>query len=148
MNRRSYKQRLSDIFRRLDAADGLVCLQVLVTEDMIREGEFPPNNVLPGVSRSCKSIIPEEPSHAEASAAVLSTDTLMMVVPSDHIQRCEVVYKRRHSGRSDKKPVEDQEVMAALVDEGCADELIVDPHPLECYGKVLCTPTEVVADLS
>ncbi|MFS7943795.1 hypothetical protein Hanom_Chr06g00504441 [Helianthus anomalus] len=148
MSRRSYKQRLSDIFRRLDAADGLVRLQVLVTEEMIRGEGVPHDDVLPRVSRSCKSIIHEEPSHVEASAAVLSADTLIRAFPPDHIQRCEVVYERRRRNRSGKKPVEDQEVMAAPVDEGNADELIVDPHPLECYGEVLHTPAEVKADLS
>ncbi|MFS8028681.1 hypothetical protein Hanom_Chr16g01513271 [Helianthus anomalus] len=54
MSRRSYKQRLSDIFRRLDAADGLVCLQIPVTEEMIRGEGVPPDDVLPRVSRSVR----------------------------------------------------------------------------------------------
>ncbi|MFS7889191.1 hypothetical protein Hanom_Chr00s000003g01604051 [Helianthus anomalus] len=148
MSRRSYKQRLSDIFRRLDVADGLVRLQVLVTEYMIREEEVPQDNVVPRVSRSCKSVIHEEPSYAEASAAILSTDTLMRAFPPDRLQRCGAVFERRCGGRSGKKPVDDQEVMAAPVDEGNTDELIVDPHPLECYGEVLRTPAEVVTYLS
>ncbi|MFS8031639.1 hypothetical protein Hanom_Chr17g01548231 [Helianthus anomalus] len=148
MSQRSYKQRLSDIFRRLDAADGLVRLQVLVTEYMIRGEEVPHDNVLPRVSRSCKIIIHEEPSHVEANVAVLSADTLMRAFPSDLLRRCGIVYERRRGGRSGKKPVKDQEVKAAPVDEGNTDELIVDPHLLECYGEVLHTPTEVVANLS
>ncbi|MFS7918284.1 hypothetical protein Hanom_Chr03g00199231 [Helianthus anomalus] len=62
MSRRSYRQRLSDIFRRLDVADGLVRLQISVTEEMIQGERVPPGDVLPRVSRSCKSIIYEEPS--------------------------------------------------------------------------------------
>ncbi|MFS7889176.1 hypothetical protein Hanom_Chr00s000003g01603891 [Helianthus anomalus] len=148
MSRRSYKQRLSDIFRRLDAADGFVRLQVLVTEDMIRGEEVPHDNVVPWVSRSCKSVIHEETSYAEASAAVLSANTLMRAFPPDRLQRCGVVYERRRGGRSSKKPVDDHEVMAAPMDEGTTNKLIVDPHPLECYGEVLRTPAEVVTDLS
>ncbi|MFS7952718.1 hypothetical protein Hanom_Chr07g00610211 [Helianthus anomalus] len=94
------------------------------------------------------SIIYEEPSPAEASVAASSTDTLMKVIPSDHIQRCGLVYERRRGGHSGKNPVEDQEVMDALVDEGNIDKLIIDPHLLECYGEVLHTPAEVMATLS
>ncbi|MFS7913168.1 hypothetical protein Hanom_Chr02g00138661 [Helianthus anomalus] len=125
MSRRSYKQRLSDIFRSLDATDGLVRLQVLVIEDMIRGEEVPLDNIVPRASRSCKSVIHEEPSHAESSAAVLSTDTLMRVCPPDRLRRCGVVYERRRGGRSGKKPIDDQTMMAAPVDEGNTDELIL-----------------------
>ncbi|MFS7964542.1 hypothetical protein Hanom_Chr08g00751571 [Helianthus anomalus] len=115
---------------------------------MIRGGGVPLDEVLPRVNRSCKSIINGEPSHAEASDAVLSADTLIRAFPSDHIQRSEVVYERRRGSRSGKKSAEDQEVVVAPVDEGNTDELIVDPHLLEYYGEVLHTPAEVKADLS
>ncbi|MFS8008150.1 hypothetical protein Hanom_Chr14g01269321 [Helianthus anomalus] len=133
-DRRSYKQWLFDIFRRLDAADGLVRLQVLVTEDMIRGDEVPPDDVLPRVSRSCKSIIYQEPSHIEANTVVLSADTLMKSFPADSTQRGGLVYERRRGDRSGKKLVDGQEVMAALVNEKDANVLVVDPHRSEYHG--------------
>ncbi|MFS8024719.1 hypothetical protein Hanom_Chr16g01466711 [Helianthus anomalus] len=92
-DRRSYKQRLSNIFRCLDAADGLVRLQIPETEEMIRGEGVPSDDILPRVSRSCKSIIYEEPSPTESSADALSADTLIGVVPPNHVQRCGLVYK-------------------------------------------------------
>ncbi|MFS7935480.1 hypothetical protein Hanom_Chr05g00403981 [Helianthus anomalus] len=130
MSRRSYKQRLSDIFHRLDAANGLVRLQILVTEEMIRGAGVPSDVVPPRVSRSWRSIIYEDPSPADTSAASLSADTLMGVVPPDRVQLC-------HLG-----------VLALPVVEENIDDLIVDPHPLEYYGEVLHTLAEVMATLS
>ncbi|MFS7939773.1 hypothetical protein Hanom_Chr05g00455891 [Helianthus anomalus] len=78
----------------------------------------------------------------------MSTDTLMGAIPPDHVQRCGLVYERRRSGRSGKNLVGDQEVVALLMGEENVDDLIVDPHPLECYGVALHTPAEVRATLS
>ncbi|MFS7947575.1 hypothetical protein Hanom_Chr06g00549881 [Helianthus anomalus] len=146
--RKCYKQRLFDIFRRLDAADGLVRLQIPVTEEMIKGKRVPCDDALPQVSRCCKSVIYEDLSQADASPVSLSADTLMGVVPPDHVQGCGLVYERRRGGRSGKNQVDDQEVVALLLDEENVGDLIIDPHPLECYGVALHTPAEVRATLS
>ncbi|MFS7955126.1 hypothetical protein Hanom_Chr07g00638971 [Helianthus anomalus] len=124
--------RLSDIFRRLDAADGLVRLHIPVTEELIRGEEVPSDAVLPGL----------------AGAASLSVDTLMGIVTPDRVQRYQLVYERRRGGRSGKNLVGNQVVVGLPVVEENVDNLIVDPHPLECYGEVLHTPAEVMATLS
>ncbi|MFS7956043.1 hypothetical protein Hanom_Chr07g00649901 [Helianthus anomalus] len=107
MSQKSYRQRLSDIFRRLDAADGLVQLQIPVTKSMIRKRGSRPDAVLPRVSRSCKSVIYEDPLPADMSVVPLSADTLLEDVPADQVQRCRLVYKRRRGGRSVKNPIGD-----------------------------------------
>ncbi|MFS8032308.1 hypothetical protein Hanom_Chr17g01556051 [Helianthus anomalus] len=141
-------EELSDIFRRLDAADGLVHLHIPVTEEMIRGEGLPSDAVLPRVSRSCRSIIYEDSSQADTSAASLSADTVMGIVSPDRVQRCQLVYERRHGGRFGKNLVGNQVVVAFPVVEENVDDLIVDPHPLEFYGEVLHTPAEVMATLS
>ncbi|MFS7998079.1 hypothetical protein Hanom_Chr12g01149451 [Helianthus anomalus] len=148
MSRKCYKQRLSDIFRRLDAADGLVCLQTPVTEEMIKGEKVSSGDALPRVSRSCKSIIYEDPPLADTGVVLLSADTLMGAAPSDHVQRCGLVYEWRRGGRSGKNLVDDQEAVVPPVGEENVDDLITDPHPLECHVVVLHTPAEVRATLS
>ncbi|MFS7947581.1 hypothetical protein Hanom_Chr06g00549951 [Helianthus anomalus] len=148
MSRKYYKHRLSDIFRLLDVADGLVRLQIPVTEEMIKGKRVPSDDALPRVSRSCKSVIYEDLSQADASPVSLSADTLMGAVPPDHVQRCGLVYGRHRGGRSGKNQVDDREVVALPVDEENVGDLIVDPHPLECHGVALHTPAEVRATLS
>ncbi|MFS7978672.1 hypothetical protein Hanom_Chr10g00918221 [Helianthus anomalus] len=115
---------------------------------MIKGREVPSYDALPRVSRSCKSVIYEEPAKADAGVASLTADTLMGAFPPNHVQRCELVYERRRNGHSGKILVGDREVVALPVDEENVNDLIVDPYPLECYGVALYTPTEVRAMLS
>ncbi|MFS7956827.1 hypothetical protein Hanom_Chr07g00659151 [Helianthus anomalus] len=143
-----YKQRLSEIFRCLDAAGGLIHLLIPVTEEMIKGKEVTSDDVLPRVSRSCKIVIYEDPSKADVGVVSLSADNLMETLPLDRVQRCRLVYERRRRSRSSTNAVDDQEVVALPVDEENVDDLIVDPHPLECYGVALYTPAEVRAMLS
>ncbi|MFS7944372.1 hypothetical protein Hanom_Chr06g00511351 [Helianthus anomalus] len=147
-DRKSYGQRLSDIFQRLDAADGLVRLQIPVTKVMIKKRGSPPDVVFPRVSRSCKSVIYENPFPANTNVASLSTDTLMEAIPADHVQRCHLVYERRRGGRSVKNPVGDRGMVASLMVGGHTDDLAVDPCLPGFNGKVLHTPAEVMATRS
>ncbi|MFS8023195.1 hypothetical protein Hanom_Chr16g01448611 [Helianthus anomalus] len=148
MSQKSYRQRLSDIFQRLDAADGLVQLQIPVTKSMIRKRGSPPDAVLPRVSRSCKRVIYEDPLPADMSVASLSADNLLKDVPANQVQRCRLVYERRRGGRSVKNPVGDLGMAAPPVFRWHTDDLAVDPCLLGCSGKVLHTPAEVMATRS
>ncbi|MFS7918725.1 hypothetical protein Hanom_Chr03g00204491 [Helianthus anomalus] len=148
MGRKCHKQKISHILRRLDAADALVHLQVLVIEEMIRGREVNSDDNVPRVSRSCKSIKDEGHSKADTGVISLSADTLLKAFPSDHVQRYRMVYKRRRNGRRCACLVDDQSVLAFPVDEVNVNNLIVDPHPSEYYGEALYTPTEVRAMLS
>ncbi|MFS8033798.1 hypothetical protein Hanom_Chr17g01573781 [Helianthus anomalus] len=115
MSRKSYRQRLSDIFRRLDAADGLVQLQIPVTKSMIRRRGSRSDAVLPRVSRYCKSVIYEDPLPADTNVASLSADTLLKIVAADQVQCCHLVYEHCCGGHSVKNPVGDLGVVAPPV---------------------------------
>ncbi|MFS8029893.1 hypothetical protein Hanom_Chr17g01527671 [Helianthus anomalus] len=127
MSWKSYRQRLSDIFRRLDAADGLDQLQIPVTRSMIRRRRSPPQAVPLRANRACKSVIYEDPLSADTNAAPLSADTLMEVIPVDRDQRCRLVYERRRGGCSVRNPVGDPRMVAPSVIGGSTDNLGVDP---------------------
>ncbi|MFS7889769.1 hypothetical protein Hanom_Chr00s000005g01610951 [Helianthus anomalus] len=145
MGREFRNQKISDVLRNLDVADGLIRLQDPVMEEMIRGKRADSGNTLPRINRSCKSIEYECPSEAEVGMALLSTDTLMPAFPFEYVQRCRIVYERRRSGRRCANPVGDRRVSASPVDEVNIDDLIIDPHPLEYYGEALYTPAEVLA---
>ncbi|MFS7942121.1 hypothetical protein Hanom_Chr06g00484361 [Helianthus anomalus] len=73
MSRKIYRERLSDIFRRLDAADGLVQLQTPMTKSMIRRRREP--NVVPSrANRACQSVVYEDPLPSDIDMASLSAD--------------------------------------------------------------------------
>ncbi|MFS7993328.1 hypothetical protein Hanom_Chr12g01092771 [Helianthus anomalus] len=145
MGRKCHKQKIFHVLRRLDAADGLILLQVLVTKEMIRGKEVNSGDTVPQVSWSCRSIRDEDPSRVEPGGVPLSADTLMQAFPPDHVQRCRLVYERRRSSRRNTSLVDDQRVLAFPIDEVNVDDLIVDPHHLEDYGEALYTPAEVRA---
>ncbi|MFS7972592.1 hypothetical protein Hanom_Chr09g00846611 [Helianthus anomalus] len=145
---KSYRQRLSDIFRHLDAADGLVQLQIPVTRPMIRKIGSPSHVVPSRVNRACKSVIYEDPLPADTNVASLSADTLMEAIQVDRVQRYHLVYERRGGGCSVRNPVGDPGMVAPPVNEGPTDDLAVDPCVVRCSGKVLHTPAEVMATRS
>ncbi|MFS8003552.1 hypothetical protein Hanom_Chr13g01215311 [Helianthus anomalus] len=145
MGRQCRNRKISDVLQNLDAADGLVGLQDLVTEEMVRDKRTDSGDPLPQIKRSCKSIGEEGLSKAGLGVARLSADTLMQAFPSDHVQRCRMVYERRRSGRRCASLVDDRRVSTSPVGEVNVDDLIVDPHPLEYYGEALYTPAEVRA---
>ncbi|KAJ0579274.1 hypothetical protein HanHA300_Chr04g0116191 [Helianthus annuus] len=144
-SQKSYSQRLSDIFQRLDAADGLVQLQTPVTRSMIRRRGPPPHAVASRANRACKSVVYEDPQPADPNVASLSADVLTELIPVDHVQICRLVYKRRRGGCSMRNPVDDPGVITPLVIGGSTDDLAVDPLVLVCGGTVLHTPAEVMA---
>ncbi|MFS8016261.1 hypothetical protein Hanom_Chr15g01366451 [Helianthus anomalus] len=148
MGRKCHTQKISHVFRRLDAADGLVHLQVPVTKEMIRGREMNSDDTVPRVSRSCQSIGDKGPPKADAGVISLSADTLMEAFPPGHVQCCRLVYDRRRSGHRCTSLVDDRRVLAFPADEVNVNDLTVDPHPLEAYGVALYTPTEVSAMLS
>ncbi|MFS7917629.1 hypothetical protein Hanom_Chr03g00191341 [Helianthus anomalus] len=145
---RQLLDKISNVLRRLDVADALVHLQVSVTEEMIRGSEVNSSDAVPRVSQSCKRIENEGHSKAETGVVSLSADTLLQAFPSDHAQRCRMVYERCRNGHRCAGLVDDQSVLAFPVDEVNVNDLIVDPHPLECYGEALYTPPKVKAMLS
>ncbi|MFS7955005.1 hypothetical protein Hanom_Chr07g00637351 [Helianthus anomalus] len=145
MVRRCHKQKISHVLRRLDAADGLILLQVLVTEEMIRGREVNSGETVPRVSRSWRSIGDEDPSRTEPSGVPLSAAILLQSFPPDHVQRYKLVYERHRGGRHDASLVDDRRALAFPVDEVDVNDLIVDPPPLEYYGKALYTPAEARA---
>ncbi|MFS7986080.1 hypothetical protein Hanom_Chr11g01006201 [Helianthus anomalus] len=115
---------------------------------MIRGKEVNSEDTVPRVSRSCKSIEDESHSKADTGVISLSADTLLQAFPSNHVQRCMMVYERHRNGRRCAGLVVDRSVLAFPTDEVDVDDLIVDPHPLEYYGEALYTPAEVRAMLS
>ncbi|MFS7988582.1 hypothetical protein Hanom_Chr11g01036561 [Helianthus anomalus] len=94
MGRKCHKQKISHVLHRLDAADGLILLQVPVTEEIIRNREVNSGETVLRVSRSCKSVRDEGPSRTEPGGVPLSADILLQAFPPDHVQRCRLVYER------------------------------------------------------
>ncbi|MFS7953508.1 hypothetical protein Hanom_Chr07g00619501 [Helianthus anomalus] len=86
MDRKRYRQRLSDIFRVLDAADGLLQLQHLVTRSMLRKRRPVPNATTTRANRACKSVVYEDPPPVDSGIASLSADVLTELIPVDHVQ--------------------------------------------------------------
>ncbi|MFS7890299.1 hypothetical protein Hanom_Chr00s000031g01617141 [Helianthus anomalus] len=105
---------------------------------MIKGKGVSSDDVIPRVSRSCKSVIYEDPPQDGTSVIPLSTYTLMETLPPDRVQCCRLVYERRRRGHRHVNLVDGQEVGAVPVDEGNVDDLIVDPHP----GVWHCTPLQ------
>ncbi|MFS7939583.1 hypothetical protein Hanom_Chr05g00453491 [Helianthus anomalus] len=85
MGRKCHTHKISHFLRRLDAVDGLIHLQVSVTDEMIRGREVNSDDTVPRVSRSCKSVEDEGPSKAEEGVISLSADTLMEAFPPGHV---------------------------------------------------------------
>ncbi|MFS7891327.1 hypothetical protein Hanom_Chr00s000280g01633351 [Helianthus anomalus] len=81
----------------------------------------------------------------DAGGKLLSADALMRVFPYDSRGRFKVVYKRRPSDRHCANPAKAYIRVSTLDGEEDDNVWIVDPHPLECYGEALHTPTEVLA---
>ncbi|MFS8018244.1 hypothetical protein Hanom_Chr15g01389821 [Helianthus anomalus] len=148
MSRKSYRQRLSDIFRLLDAVDGLVQLQTPVTRSMIRRRGAPPLAVASWANRACKIVVYEDPQPADPNVSSLLADVMTELIPVDRVQRCHLVYKRRRGGCSMRKPEDDPGVITPLVIGGSTGDLAVDPPVLVCVGTVLHTPAEVMATCS
>ncbi|MFS7988572.1 hypothetical protein Hanom_Chr11g01036421 [Helianthus anomalus] len=148
MSRKSYRQRLSDIFRLLDVVDGLVQLHTPVTRSMIRWRGPPPPAVASRANRACKSFVYEDPQPADPDVSSLSADVMMELIPVDRVQRCRLVYKHRRGDCSMRKPEDDPGVITPLVIGGSTCDLVVDPPVLVCGGTVLHTPAEVMATCS
>ncbi|KAJ0438310.1 hypothetical protein HanRHA438_Chr16g0762771 [Helianthus annuus] len=100
MSRKVYRQRLSDIFRLLDAADGLVQLQTPVTKLMLRKSRPLPHAVATRANRACRSVVYDDPQPVDPDVPSLSADVLKELIPVDHVQRYRLVYERRHGGCS------------------------------------------------
>ncbi|KAJ0919702.1 hypothetical protein HanRHA438_Chr05g0232641 [Helianthus annuus] len=148
MSRKSYRQRLSDIFRRLDAADGLVQLQTPVTRSMLRKRGPLTRAIAARANRACKSVICEDPQPADPDVTLPSADVLTELIPVDPVRRCRLVYERRRGGCSMKNRVDDPGIIAPFVTGGSTSDLAVDPPVLVSGGAVLHTPAEVMATCS
>ncbi|MFS7909970.1 hypothetical protein Hanom_Chr02g00100811 [Helianthus anomalus] len=148
MSRKVYRQRLYEIFRVLDAADGLVQLQTLVTKSMLRKRRPHRPDVPTRANRACKSIVYEDLQPVDLDVAPLPADDLEEHLPVDPVQRYRLVYERRLGGCSKKNLADDAGVTAPLMIEGSADGLAVNPPMLICGGAVLHTPAEVMATYS
>ncbi|MFS7946231.1 hypothetical protein Hanom_Chr06g00533571 [Helianthus anomalus] len=146
MSRKIYRERLSDIFWRLDAADGLVQLQTPVSKSMIQRRRAP-NDVPSRANRACQSVVFEDPLPSDTDMALLSADNLMQIIPADHVQRCRLVCKRRGGGCAVKASVDNPGMVTPLVVRGSTDDLAADPCVSDC-GKVLHTHAEVMATYS
>ncbi|MFS7908863.1 hypothetical protein Hanom_Chr01g00088051 [Helianthus anomalus] len=145
MERKRYRQRLSEIFRVLDAVDGLLQLQNPVTISMLRKRRPLPNLTATRANRACKSVVHEDPQPVDSGVISLSADVLIELIPVDHVQRYRLTYERRRGGCSGKNPVDDLGMVAPLVVGESSGGLAVDPPVLVDDGAVLHTPAEVMA---
>ncbi|KAJ0902152.1 hypothetical protein HanPSC8_Chr08g0333661 [Helianthus annuus] len=92
MKRKRYRQRLTEIFRVLDAADDLLQLQYPVTRSMLRRRRLVPNVVPARANRACQSIVIEDPQPVDPGVPPLSADVLTSLIPVDHDQRYRLTY--------------------------------------------------------
>ncbi|KAJ0790413.1 hypothetical protein HanPI659440_Chr05g0215151 [Helianthus annuus] len=145
MERKRYRQRLSEIFRVLDAADGLLQLQNPVTKSMLRKRRPLPNVTATRANRACKSVVHEDPQPVDSGVMSLSADVLTELIPVDHVRRHRLTYEHRFGGCSKKNPVGDLGMVAPTVVGESSSGLAVDPPMLVDGGVVLHTPAEVMA---
>ncbi|MFS8027419.1 hypothetical protein Hanom_Chr16g01498451 [Helianthus anomalus] len=145
MDQKRYRQRLSDIFRVLDAADGLLQLQHPVTRSTFRKRRPLPNATATRANRACKSVVYEDPPPVDSGIASLSADVLTELIPVDHVQRCRLTYERRRGGCSKNNLVDDLGMVASLVVGESTGGLTVGPPTLFSGGAVLHTLAKVMA---
>ncbi|KAF5817861.1 hypothetical protein HanXRQr2_Chr02g0057981 [Helianthus annuus] len=124
MERKRYRQRLSEIFRVLDAADGLLMLQHPVTKSMLRGRRPIPNAAPVRANRACQSIVIEDPRPVDPGVQ-LSADVLSDLIPVDPEQRYRLTYQR-HSGGRRRQQMDGSSMVAPMVD-GSTDHLAVHP---------------------
>ncbi|KAF5813318.1 hypothetical protein HanXRQr2_Chr03g0096891 [Helianthus annuus] len=144
MERKRYRQRLSEIFRVLDAADGVLQLQHPVTRSMLRRRRPLPNIAPARANRACQSVVVEDPQPMNPEMPSLSADVLAGLIPVDHDRRCRITYQRR-SGGYPKQQVDGSGVVAPTMDGESSGNLAVDPAAFVDGGVVLHTPAVVMA---
>ncbi|KAJ0933127.1 hypothetical protein HanPSC8_Chr04g0181431 [Helianthus annuus] len=98
MERKRYRQRLSEIFRVLDAADGLLMLQQPVTRSMLRARRPIPNAAPVRANRACQSLVVLDPP-LEDPGVQLSADILTGLIPVDPERRYRLTYQRQSGSR-------------------------------------------------
>ncbi|KAJ0570377.1 hypothetical protein HanHA300_Chr05g0177321 [Helianthus annuus] len=125
MERKRYRQRLSEIFRVLDAADGLLMLQHPVTKSMLRGRRPIPNAAPVRANRACQSIVIEDPQPVDPGVQ-LSADVLTGLIPVDPEQRYRLTYQRHSGGRTRRQQMDGSSMVAPMVG-GSTDHLAVDP---------------------
>ncbi|KAJ0800991.1 hypothetical protein HanPI659440_Chr03g0111631 [Helianthus annuus] len=142
MERKRYRQRLSEIFRVLDAADGLLQLQNPVTRSMLRR-----RRPLPSVAptRACQSVVVEDPQPMDPGMPSLSADVLTGLIPVDHDRRCRITYQRRSGGHLKKQQMDGSGMVVPVVDGESSGNLAIDPATFVDGDVVLHTPAVVVA---
>ncbi|KAJ0809071.1 hypothetical protein HanPI659440_Chr01g0010571 [Helianthus annuus] len=126
MERKRYRQRLSEIFRVLDAADGLLMLQHPVTKSMLRGRRPIPNAAPVRANRACQSIVIEDPQPVDPGVPQLSADVLSGLIPVNPEQRYRLTYQRHSGGRTRRQQVDGSGTVAPMVD-GSSDQLAIDP---------------------
>ncbi|KAJ0704265.1 hypothetical protein HanPI659440_Chr14g0560731 [Helianthus annuus] len=125
MERKRYRQRLSEIFRVLDAADGLLMLQHPVTRSMLRSRRPIPNAAPVRANRACQSLVIPDPQ-PEDPRMQLSADVLTGLIPVDPERRYRLTYQRQSGGRTKGQPTDASGLMFRMVG-GSTDPLAVNP---------------------
>ncbi|KAJ0733258.1 hypothetical protein HanPI659440_Chr11g0406331 [Helianthus annuus] len=138
------EQRLSEIFRVLDAADGLLQLQHPVTRSMLRGRRPIPNAAPVRANRACQSIVIEDPQPVDPGVPQLSADVLSGLIPVNPEQRYRLTYQRHSGGRPRRQQVDGSGTVVPMVD-GSSDHLAIDPVVVVGDEVVVHTPAVVMA---
>ncbi|KAJ0952383.1 hypothetical protein HanPSC8_Chr02g0071611 [Helianthus annuus] len=145
MERKRYRQRLSEIFRVLDAADGLLQLQYFVTRSMLQRRRPVPNVVSARANRACQSIVIGDPRPVDPGVPSLSADVLTGLIPVDHDQRYRLTYQRRSGDHPKKQQMDGSGMVVPVVGDESSGNLAVDPAAFVDDGVVVHTPAVVMA---
>ncbi|KAJ0625124.1 hypothetical protein HanIR_Chr01g0050361 [Helianthus annuus] len=124
MERKRYRQRLSEIFRVLDAADGLLMLQHPVTRSMLRGRRPIPNAAPVRANRACQSLVILDPQ-PEDPGVQLSADVLTGLIPVDPEWRYRLTYQRQSGGRTRRQQMDGSGSVSQMVG-GSAGHLAVN----------------------
>ncbi|KAF5769915.1 hypothetical protein HanXRQr2_Chr14g0653701 [Helianthus annuus] len=139
------EQRLSEIFRVLDAADGLLQLQYPVTRSMLRGRRPIPNAAPVRANRACQSIVIEDPQPVDPGVPQLSTDVLSSLIPVNPEQRYRLTYQRYSGGRPRRQQTDGSGTVVPMVGDGSSENLAIDPVVVVDDEVVVHTPAVVMA---